>query len=215
MAKRRKVSNPLALVVLGSLLERPMHPYELATENRARGKDYSMPIKWGSLYTVVDNLERHGFIEATETVREGRRPERTVYTITEAGRAELRDWLRELLGAPEKEYPRLAAGLSLAGVLPPDEVTTLLRQRIDALVERLDAEGRQLAETARTVPRLFLVEMEYELALVQAEVNWLRSLLQEIEAGTLPGLPLWREFHSSGLSPAEVLAKFERGELSD
>jgi DNA-binding PadR family transcriptional regulator len=204
MAKRRKVSNPLALVVLASLRERPMHPYELAMVNRERGKHNSMPIKWGSLYTVVENLEKHGLIQATETIREGRRPERTVYAITEAGQAELVDWLRELLGVPEKEYPQLATGLSLAGVLPPDEVVALLHSRIDALRTRIATDQEKLAETSVIVPRLFLIETEYELALLRAELTWLESLIEEIEAGSLPGMALWRAFHSEAATPTQA-----------
>ncbi|NUO55613.1 MAG: PadR family transcriptional regulator, partial [Hamadaea sp.] len=113
MAKRRKVGNMLALAILANLLAKPMHPYELATELRERGKDRDMPIKWGSLYTVVGNLEKHDFIRAVHSERQGLRPERTVYEITEAGRAELTDWLREIVGVAEREIPRFEAGLSL------------------------------------------------------------------------------------------------------
>jgi len=61
-----------------------MHPYEMASVLKERGKDADMPIKWGSLYTVVANLEKHRFIEAVESVKDGGRPERTVYRITPA-----------------------------------------------------------------------------------------------------------------------------------
>src|SRR5437763_3152608 len=103
MAKRRKVANLLALAVLGTVVQRPMHPYEMASMLRERGKDKDLPIKWGSFYTVVRNLEKHGLIEATETARLGARPERTVYAITDDGRAELIDWVRELISTPERE----------------------------------------------------------------------------------------------------------------
>ncbi len=83
----RKVSNMLGLAVLATVVERPMHPYEMATVIRERGKDQDMTLKWGSLYTVVQNLHRHGFIEVVESARHGGRPERTVYRITDAGRA--------------------------------------------------------------------------------------------------------------------------------
>ncbi len=117
---RRKVANPLALAVLACLEERSMHPYEMATTMRARHKDESIKLNFGSLYTVVEALQRHGLIEAQETEREGRRPERTVYRITEAGSAELFDWLSELISVPGKEYLRFEAGLSLLPVLTPD-----------------------------------------------------------------------------------------------
>jgi DNA-binding PadR family transcriptional regulator len=109
VAKRRKVSNLLALSLLNLLMQRPMYPYEMAATLRHRGKDQAIKINWGSLYTIVQNLEKYGFIEAVEVDREGRQPERTTYQITEAGRAELMDWLRELLGVPEREYTRFKA----------------------------------------------------------------------------------------------------------
>src|SRR4029453_16009199 len=98
-----------------------MHPYQIANVLRRTGKERDMPIKVGSLYTVVRNLERHGFIEATGSQRAGRRPERTEYVITDPGRAELRDWLRELVAVPESEYPRLQAALSVFGKLTPEQ----------------------------------------------------------------------------------------------
>jgi DNA-binding PadR family transcriptional regulator len=199
VAKRRKVGNILALAVLMSLAERPMHPYEVATMLRERGKDYDMKINWGSLYTVVQNLARHGFIEATGTTREGRRPERTVYGITAAGREELRDWVRELVGQPEREHPQLETALSTMGVLPPDEAVELLGQRMVLLERRLEEERAMVERVAAEVPRLFLIEAEYRLAMWQAEVEWLRGLLAELVDGTFPGMSMWAEFHRAGV----------------
>src|SRR6266576_508641 len=112
MAGRRAVSNLLALAVLVTLTERPMHPYEMAATMRSQGKERSIKLNYGSLYTVVNNLARHGLIEATGAGREGRRPERTVYQITEAGRKELEDWMAELVAVPVKEYPQFEAALA-------------------------------------------------------------------------------------------------------
>jgi DNA-binding PadR family transcriptional regulator len=201
MAKRRRVGNLLALAVLGTLVTKPAHPYEIATFLRETGKDQDMPFKWGSLYTVVRNLEKHGFIEAAHSERQGGRPERTVYRITAAGRAELVDWLRELVAVPEPEIPRFKSGLSLLGVLPPDEVTELLQERQRALDEQLARARAALAEAGTTVPRIFLIEAEYDLAVRTAEADWIRGLLTELTEGTLPGLAGWREWHRSGVAP--------------
>jgi DNA-binding PadR family transcriptional regulator len=202
MAKRRKVSNLLALALLALLAPgSPMHPYQMATVLRRTGKEHDMKIKWGSLYTVVQNLEKHGFITATGSDRDGRRPERTVYAITDAGRAELRDWLSELVAVPEPEFPRFEAALSVLGVLPPDEVTALLEQRVRALDAGIAAERAMLAEAAREVPRVFLVESEFALAMREAEAAWVRSLLRELAEGTLSGAAEWREYHRTGGVP--------------
>jgi DNA-binding PadR family transcriptional regulator len=204
MAKRRKVGNLLALALLAQLAPGlPMHPYQMANVLRRTGKDQDMKIKWGSLYTVVQNLEKHGFIQAVGSDREGRRPERTTYAITEAGREEMRDWIRELISEPEPELSRFESALSVVGVVGPDEAQSLLLRRQAALEAGIEADRTMLAETAKTVPRLFLVEAEYVLAMREAEAAWVRSLLAELAEGTLPGMAQWREYHGSGQVPPE------------
>ncbi|TDC77225.1 PadR family transcriptional regulator [Actinomadura sp. 7K507] len=211
MAKRRKISNLLALGLLSALMTRPMHPYEMASVLRARSKDEDLGIKWGSLYRVVQNLEKHGFVQVVQSERQGARPERTVYRITEAGQAELVDWVRELIGEPEREEGRFKAGLSLLGVLSPDDAVDLLVDRINVLEGRLAEADAKLTEHAERVPRLFLLETEYELAVRRAEVEWARSLLREITDGSMPGLAEWRAFHTTGEVPSELAELAERG----
>ncbi|WP_435209480.1 PadR family transcriptional regulator [Micromonospora sp. bgisy143] len=204
MPKRRKVGNLLALAVLSALVQRPMHPYEMASTLRAWGKDQDMEFKWGSFYTVIRNLDKHQLIVAVESVREGRRPERTVYRITDAGRAELVDWARELVGTPMPEHPRFRAGLSVLAALHPDEAIDLLRQRLDRLEDALRRDRDTLDAHLREIPRLFLVESEYDLAIRDAEATWLRALLAELTSGSYPGLDTWRAFHETGEMPAEL-----------
>jgi DNA-binding PadR family transcriptional regulator len=209
VAKRRKVSNLLALTLLNLLMQRPMYPYEMAATLRHRGKDQAIKINWGSLYTIVQNLEKYGFIEAVEVAREGRQPERTTYQITEAGRAELMEWLRELLGVPEREYTRFEAALGESAILPPDDLAGLLRQRLDTL-DAANAQQQAELETVETqIPRLFMIESEYYLAMRRAEADWVRALLKEFTDGTFPGLDDWRQFHQTGQLPDDVLALFE------
>jgi DNA-binding PadR family transcriptional regulator len=210
VAGRRKVGNLIALSLLTLLMERPMYPYEMAAELRGRGKDQAIKINWGSFYTVVQNLEKYGFIEAVQVGREGRQPERTTYQITEAGRSELKDWLRELLSVPEREYTRFEAALGEAAVLPPDEVASLLRQRLEALEESNAEYQAGLQAFSAGLPRLFLIESEYHLALRRAETEWVRGLLKELTDGTFPGQEGWRRFHETGQFPEELTALFEQ-----
>jgi DNA-binding PadR family transcriptional regulator len=210
MAKRRKVSNLLALSLLTLLTERPMYPYEMASMLRERGKDNAIKVNWGSFYTVVQNLEKYGFIEAVEVVREGRQPERTTYQITDAGRAELMDWMRELLSVPEREHSSFEAALGESAVLPPDELIDLLRQRLAALEQANGVIQAELATLVAQVPRLFLIESEYYLAQRRAEEEWVRGLLKEFTGGTFPGLEDWRRFHATGEVPDYVRALAER-----
>lgn len=215
MAAKRKVDNLLALAVLATVVQRPMHRYEIASLIRAHGKDQQLDVKWGSLYTVVQNLAKHGFLEVVGTSRQGARPERTVYRITEAGRRELEDWTRELIGTPAPEHTRFAAGLSVQMVLPPEEVIELLGNRLAALEEGIGARQNALAKTLETVPRLFLVEDEYALAMVRAEAAWVRGMLAELTSGTFPDLDAWHGYHEGAGLPQEMLDLHERGVSQD
>lgn len=202
MPRRRKVGNMIALAILSVVASRPMHPYEMGNAMREWGKDRDMPIKWGSLYSVVQRMAEHGLLEEIGTDREGNRPERTVYRITEAGREEMVGWTRELLSTAEREFPRFRAGLSVMAALPPHEVVELLRRRTEALDAEIASIRRSLETQGAQVPRLFLVETEYDLAVLVAEAAWVRSLLSDLEDGSLAGLGQWRAYHESGDAPA-------------
>jgi DNA-binding PadR family transcriptional regulator len=193
----RRVRNLLALAVLSYLSRAPMHPYELGRTLRQNGDERSIKFTHGSLYMVVGQLEKAGFVAAQGTGREGLRPERTVYAITDAGRAELHDWLRELVEEPQHEYPGFVAALALIGALAPDEAVALLRRRL----ERLDgqrAEIRELVDrtVAGGVHPLFLVEEEYRVALLDADARFVGGLIERITDSKDGWAPLWAQFHA-------------------
>ena len=196
MASKRKVSNLLALAVLSYLSQQPMHPYELGRNLREHGDARSIKYNHGSLYMVVGQLARAGFITEQETSRAGQRPERTVYALTDAGRAELRDWLRELVEEPQHEYPSFVAALSLIAALPPGEVTALLRRRLGHLDRQL-AEARTLIATsvASGVPALFLIEEEYRATLLAAESGFISRFIEQITDPATDWVSQWAGFH--------------------
>jgi DNA-binding PadR family transcriptional regulator len=179
-----------------------MHPYEMAQTLRSRAKHESVRLNYGSLYGVVESLERQGLVRAVETFREGRRPPRTVYEITDAGRTEMDEWLSELLSVPIKEFPQYEAALSFLPGVPPDEAVTLLRRRCEAIEVRLDQmQASEDVATKRGLPRLFSIEGEYEMALLRTELEFTRSLIADIESGSLAGLDEWRSWHEQGFVP--------------
>lgn len=205
---KRKVSNPLALAVMGLLCERPMHPYEMSSTLRERAKEQSIKLNYGSLYSVVDTLVRHGLIEVHDVVRQGRRPERTVYAITDPGRTEYVDWLTELMSVPVKEFTQFEAALSLMPSLPPDDVAKLLkvrRTRLDAEVVGTDAVIKEMSRQG--LPYLFAIEADYIQQLRRAELAFIERLVGQIEDGTLEGVDVWRRAHETGEIPSEAVWK--------
>jgi DNA-binding PadR family transcriptional regulator len=194
---RRQVSNPLALAVLAELLLGPQHPYEIGRRLKEHGKDRNIKYNRGSLYMVVEQLRKAGFIADQETVRDTQRPERTVYALTDAGRAEFYDWMRELVAQPRHEYPQFGVALSLLSVLSPAEAAGLLRRRLDALT----AEAEEIRATVKAavdggLQWVFLVEEEYRLALLDAEHAFVGGLIASLEAPEY--IRAWEAFFGGG-----------------
>lgn len=198
MTEKRKVSNLLGLAVLSYLSREPMHPYALGRALREHGDARSIKYNPGSLYMVVGQLARAGFVAEHATGREGQRPEHTVYALTEAGRRELRDWLRELVGQPRHEYPALVAALAFVSALPPREVSELLTTRLDLLAQqRAEITGLISDSLAQGVPGLFLLEEEYRLAVLDAEYAFVQGLIARIADPATDWISLWADHHEN------------------
>lgn len=180
--KRRKVGNPLALAVLAEMIIEPMHPYEMGRRLQEHGKDRNIKYNRSSLYMVVEQLVKAGFIAERETVRDTQRPERTVYAITDAGRAEFYDWMRELVAVPKQEFPQFGVALSLLSALPPEEAVTLLQRRLTALTAQLDeVTGLLKDSTEQGLAWIFLVEEEYRRVMLDAERRLVTDIVQSLQ----------------------------------
>lgn len=215
--RTRPISNPLALAVLSCLWERPMYPYEMTTVMRERGKEDSIRLNFGSLYAVIKSLEKHGLIAVAQTERAGNRPERVVYEITDAGRAEADAWLRELIGVPVKEYPAIETGLSLLPMLTPAVAVDLLDARLVALDAELAERRATIApgREATAVPELFMVEFHYRLAVLTAEREFIAVLVARIRDRSIGGIEMWEQLHqllSQGISMAEIQNRISAGD---
>jgi DNA-binding PadR family transcriptional regulator len=182
----REVGSALALSVLELLDEDAMHPYEMATRMRIRHHDEFIRLNFGTLYHTVEALERNGWIAPVEREKEGRRPERTIYRLTDAGREVLIRTLGEILRRPQKEYPQFAAGLMFMHHLDAATAASHLEERaqaLDLIIEKFETVLRELRR--KGVARLALIEVEHKIAMLDAERRWIRGLEKEIKSGEL------------------------------
>jgi DNA-binding PadR family transcriptional regulator len=178
--------TPLALAVLDLLHERDMHPYEMQQLIRERCTDHVIKVRAGSLYHTVERLHRSGFIEQVETGRAGRRPERTVYAITDTGRDEFATNLHDLVRYPDDEYPVFGAAIVMLHALHPHRAAALLESRIVSIEAALAAGDQLLASlTKNGLARIHIIEIEYAQALRRAELFWVRDLVQDLRSGDL------------------------------
>lgn len=178
--------SPLALSILELLDEHPMHPYEMASTMRIRHHDEFIRLNFGTLYHTVDVLERNGWVVPVEKEKEGRRPERTIYNLTDSGREVLTRTIGELLRRPRKDYPHFAAGLMFMHHLTAQEAATHLVERaagLDVIIAKFEAVLEELLRQG--VTRLALIEVEHKIAMLDAERKWVRKLERDITEGKL------------------------------
>lgn len=182
--------TPLGLAVLRLLADEQMHPYEMQQRIREYAIDHVVKVAHGSLYHAVARLTEQGLIEPVETCREGRRPERTVYAITEAGRDEARSRLREFMMRPAQEYPSFGMALAFVSMLPPAEAASLLDRRSVALEARLAAHDTVVESLIKQgLPRIDVIEVEFCNARLRSELDFVRALSEDIKAGRLAWRP--------------------------
>jgi len=190
MAERR---SPLAMVVLSLLAEAPMHAYGMQQLIKSRRKDEVVNVaQRNSVYQAIERLLRDGYIQVRHTAREAGRPERTVYELTDSGRAMQEEWLRSMLSTPAREFPEFPAALAFVTTLPAEDAQRRLEMRIAALEDRL-ARVRADAKVGQDMrlPRIFLIEGEYEAAMVRAELAYVRKLVDDFRDGRLTWTPEW------------------------
>jgi DNA-binding PadR family transcriptional regulator len=178
--------TPLAVSALALLAERSMHPYEMYRLMLDRSEHDLVKVRPGTLYHAMTRMAEAGLIEAVGTDRDGGRPERTTYRITDAGAQMMRDRLRGLLARPVNEYPSLPVALGEAHNLTREEVLDLLAERIEALAARVSAGRAMLDEAARVADEVYLIGHRFVVDMAAAELEWLRGLVTRIENKELP-----------------------------
>ncbi|WP_448631480.1 PadR family transcriptional regulator [Cellulomonas soli] len=110
--------SAVAVLALALLHEHPMHPYQVHQVLTRRGDTRLVRVSPGSVYHAVERLARDGLARPVGTDRDGRRPERTTYEITDAGRDAFADRVRGLLGEEHPSYPCSPSGSPSATSCP-------------------------------------------------------------------------------------------------
>jgi DNA-binding PadR family transcriptional regulator len=178
--------TPLAMMTLELLHERPMHPYEMHQELRGRQADKVVKLSAGSLYHTIERMAERDLVEVVETSREGRRPERTTYRITEAGRDEFAARLREIIAQPTQEFPIYPVGIGLLHTLDRDDALIQLRRRqidLTAKIAMLQSYVDSLEK--QDLEKMYWIDTKLVLALTRTELDWTDQFIDDIDSGVL------------------------------
>src|SRR5258708_27565191 len=183
--RRQHVRSLWPRAVRGWLRKRDMHPYEMQRQMHIRHTDELLGLKRGSLYHAINQLQRDGLIESIETSREGRWPERTVYRLHPDGEEELLVWLRDLISTPVREPSQFTTALAHVSHLAPHDALQQLQLRAVNLEVSTAALHAVERGVGALVGRPAILEVEYACALLEAELSWLRSIIDDLKSGKL------------------------------
>jgi DNA-binding PadR family transcriptional regulator len=181
--------TPLGVMTLALLREGDMHPYEMLRLMRQRHHDKLVPITNGTFYHTVARLQKLGLLAEIGIDRDGNRPERTTYSVTDAGTRAVVDWVHAEL--PRIDHPaEFRVALAEAHNLPRDAVAELLTERRAALTgeHRLYRDGLANAR-GRGVPEQYRIQTERQEALLIAELTWLDDFIERLSASAFPWGP--------------------------
>ncbi|MGZ3584334.1 MAG: PadR family transcriptional regulator, partial [Ktedonobacterales bacterium] len=128
MTKSHPGRDPLILTILAMLAEKPRHPYEIQRLIRERRKDFARSTQ-RALYHTIDRLVDMALIQPLAVSREGNRPERNVYQLTDEGYDSLMEWLGELIAQPLPDYALFAVAISFLAILPKEVALQCLHAR--------------------------------------------------------------------------------------
>jgi DNA-binding PadR family transcriptional regulator len=178
--------TPMALAAMELLHDGPKHPYEIHQIMQEREVWRLLKLTTGSLYHAIDRLERDGLIAAVEISREGRRPERTTYELTEAGRDAFAQRLRAIVAEPATEYPQVLVAVAFLHTLSRPDALVQLRRRAMALEANIAAE-RVYAErlTELGVHELYWADVDLRTRQRETELAWTQQLVERLESRQL------------------------------
>ncbi len=170
------------MLVLGVLHRGDFHPYEIKRRLEAAMVECYIDVDVGTLYYAVRQLEKEALIEAVAQERVARGGIRTIYRITDAGRAEFRKGLRRQFDVEGPVSQTLYGALLFLHLADRVEVEAALRRRIarlDDLIAKLAPIRAQLAPLVSTGGAHLLAHIEQQRRL---DRDWLKTLLADIEA---------------------------------
>jgi DNA-binding PadR family transcriptional regulator len=195
--------SPIALAILAFLYEEPMHPYRMQQLIKERGKDEVINVRQrASLYQTIDRLLRVELIAIREVEREEKWPERTIYELTPKGRQTMLLWMREMLSTPAREFPEFPAALAYLSLLTPEDARLQLERRTQTLAAEIARLEAQISG-ATQLPRLFLVETEYLLAILNTELRWVKSIIDDLDTDRLTWNEEWLRTIAAQFEPEE------------
>lgn len=175
------------LLILGLLMERDRHPYEIRQTIKDRNWHVTFRVRDGSLYYAVDQLRDDGLIEASEIVPVPgeNRPDKTIYRITDKGKNEFLGMLYGQMEETQFPYHPLFPSLPFVRHGDPEKVAESTSRQIAACEARIERMKAVIQLKEEVLPKGSLHLLRGILRFSEAERDWLNDVLADAESGAL------------------------------
>jgi DNA-binding PadR family transcriptional regulator len=167
--------TPAELTLLGLLVEKPRHGYELDEVIAERGMRDWTEIGFSSIYYLLTKLRDRGLIEETGERAHGKA--RKVFAPTADGRRVCAEAAERAIAEPRPVFPPVLVGLANQPVIPPERLRAALARRAEALAVRLTEVRAAMPEHA---PPFVRAIFDHSLAQLEAEQAWLAGYREEL-----------------------------------
>jgi DNA-binding PadR family transcriptional regulator len=197
----------LDAIILGLLLEEPMHGYRMRKSIEEKGLDQVANVrKLASIYQALKRLMSLGLIEVRQAAQSDSHPERVVYSITDLGRESGVAWLTRMLATFGASFPEFPAAISLLSMLPPDELRKEFAARARAIgneLSKLNAKRQDAGPWAKLLRALG----EYRIALLEAELTWADTVMEHLMSASIASAGKRRRDAVSNAAPGPAKSR--------
>lgn len=190
-----KASSPLpdsAFVVLALLAEGEAYGYDIQKVAHNRGFQFWTKLKRSSIYNALSSLEADGLV--ISKVRRGEGPDRKVFAITTDGKARLRAEATRHLAAPTHPKSEIDLGIYALPFLGKEKARRALEQSIAHLEIRREFLAERLNWCQSKNLGLPALAFERPMRLLDAEIEWLRSVVSSHETGAFQQSGEWKDY---------------------
>jgi DNA-binding PadR family transcriptional regulator len=175
----------MKLMVLGLLMENDRHPYDMRQTIKNRNWNYAFKLRDGSLYYAVDQLRESGLIEASEVVSVPgeHRPDKTIYRITEAGRAHFLElFYAQMEQTAVPQHPMM---MTMPFLRHGDQkrIAEIAERQLEACKKRIANLEAKLEELGKFMPSSSRRMIDGMILYGRAEKAWLTDTLEEARSG--------------------------------
>ncbi|MCA0753577.1 PadR family transcriptional regulator [Paenibacillus sp. N4] len=177
----------IKLLILGLLMERDRHPYEIRQTMKERNWHVAFKVRDGSLYYAVDQLRQDGLIEAAEIIpsQGDNRPDKRIYRITEKGNEAFLDLLYAQFGQTAVPFHPLFPGLPFVRRGEMEKVAELMEKQLADCEARIAKLSAVLEMKHAYLPRGAIHMIQGIIRFSETELDWLNDMLDDVRSGKM------------------------------